>query len=78
MSILEHFKAIEEFRPETVADYVALQLARQSGDLPNLHWHLHLFHNHSIEEVASAFHTACEAASDPGAILECIRSYFHT
>jgi hypothetical protein len=55
-----------------------LQLARQSGDLPNLHWHLHLFHNHSIEEVASAFHTACEAASDPGAILECIRSYFHT
>jgi hypothetical protein len=78
MSILEHFKAIEEFKPESVADYVALQLARQMNDLPNIHWHLRLFQNYSVEEVVSAFYRAREACSDPAALLEHLRSHFHT
>jgi hypothetical protein len=77
MSILDHFKAVEEFTPETVEGYVALQLARQLRDLPNLNWYLRLLEKHSINEVVRAFQQSLSNTAETATTIERLRAYFH-
>lgn len=75
MSIFEHFRPIEEFEPESIAQYVALQLARQMNDLPNLPAYLRWSETFSFDELARAFHKARDTASHPASLPEHFRTH---
>jgi hypothetical protein len=77
MSILDHFRPLEEFEPESIAQYVALQLARQMRDMPNLPAYLHLSETFSFDELARAFQKARNTAADPESIPEHFRRHLH-
>jgi hypothetical protein len=70
MNILDHFKSVDEFSPETVEEYVVLQIARHLNDLRNLNWHLRLVRKYPLDEVVAAFHKINEAASEQGTVLD--------
>lgn len=77
MSILEHFRPLEEFEPESIAQYVALQLARQMRDMPNLPAYLHWTETFSFDELARALHKARNTATGPDSIPEHFRRHLH-
>jgi hypothetical protein len=78
MSILDHFRPLEEFEPESTAQYLALQLARQMRDLPNLPAYLHWSETFSFDELARAFYKARKTASHPGSVPEHFRRHLHS
>jgi hypothetical protein len=77
MSILDHFRPLIEFEPNSVAQYVALQLARQMRDMPNLPTYLHWTETFSLDELARALYKARSTASDPRSIPELFRRYLN-
>jgi hypothetical protein len=77
MSIFEHFRPLDEFEPESAAQYVALQLARQMDDLSNLPSYLRLSATFSFDELARAFHKARDTAAHPDVLPEHFRKHLH-
>jgi hypothetical protein len=77
MSILDHFRPLVEFEPESIAQYVALQLARQMRDMPNLPAYLHWTETFSFDELIRAFQRARKTAPNPDSIPEHFRAHLH-
>jgi len=78
MSILDQFRPLEEFEPESTSQYVALQLARQMRDLPNLPKYLRWCETFSFDELGRAFHKAHSTASHPDSIPDHFRNHLHS
>jgi len=78
MNILDHFKTVEEFVPETVDEYIILQIARRLNDMRNLNWHLRIMRKHPIDEIVGAFQSARKGSSDPIALIEEFHSHYDT
>ena len=77
MSILEHFRPLENFEPESTSQYFALQLARQMNDLENLPVYLRWSETYSFDELARAFHKARNSPSPMRSLSEYLRGQLH-
>ena len=78
MNIFDHFKPADEFLPETVEEYVVLQIVRHLNDLSNLNWHLRLIRKYPLDEVVSAFHTTQERVPEERLRADEFRTHFNT
>jgi bacterioferritin (cytochrome b1) len=64
--ILDRFTQAEShFRPQTVSEFFALQLARKLGDTSRLHHYLNLVGQHSEPVICEAFESAKAKAEEP-------------
>ena len=51
----------QAFRPQSVVEYIALQLAKKLGDTDQLWNYLSLFERHSLQVILEAFASAQES-----------------
>ena len=58
------------FRPKTVSEYFALQLARKLGDVERLHTYLFLVEHHSEDSLLQAFKKTVNHASHKLSLAE--------
>lgn len=60
----------EHFRPGSITDFFALQLARKLGDVERLHNYLALSEQHPQQWLLQAFETAEKNPSERGTLAE--------
>jgi hypothetical protein len=58
------------FRPGSITDFFALQLARKLGDVERLHNYLSLTEQHPQPWLLQAFRTAAKRPDGPGTLAE--------